>query len=75
MSNFEPTKEHLRGAPLFCFHLKHTAAESHRLLIEVYGEHAVSNPQCREWFRGFKKRDFGVQDKPRSGQPKNWLLL
>jgi len=32
----------LRTALIFCYHLKKTAAESHRMLIEAYGEHAKS---------------------------------
>ena len=26
----------------------------------------------REWFRRFKDRDFSIEDKPRSGQPKKF---
>jgi len=40
MTKFVPNKEHSRTVLIFCFHLKKTAAESYRLLGEVYGEHA-----------------------------------
>ena len=30
MSGFEPTKQHIREALLFCFNLKESAAKSHR---------------------------------------------
>ena len=42
----------------FCFNLKKTAAESQRILLEAYGEHALSEPSCREWVRKFKSGDF-----------------
>jgi len=72
MEAFVPKKQHLREALLFCFNLKKTAAESHRLLVEAYGEHALSEPSCREWFRRFKSGDFSVEDKERPGQPKKF---
>ncbi|KYM99711.1 Pleiotropic regulator 1 [Cyphomyrmex costatus] len=72
MSNFVPKKEHLREVLLFCFNLKKSAAESHRLLVEAYGEHALSETTCRDWFRKFKNNDFDVNDKKRSGQPKKF---
>lgn len=43
-------KIHLREALIFCFHLKKSAAESHRLLVEAYGEQAPADSTCREWF-------------------------
>ncbi|MBJ5565832.1 hypothetical protein JGG61_23645 [Salmonella enterica subsp. enterica serovar London] len=33
-------------ALLFCFHLKKSAAESHRLLVQAYGKHALSEATC-----------------------------
>jgi len=35
-------KASLREALFFCFNLKKSAAESHRLLVEAYGEHKCS---------------------------------
>jgi hypothetical protein len=72
MSHFEPEKHHLREALLFCFRVKKNAAESDRLPVEAYGEHALSEQTCREWFRRFKTGDFVVHDKARSGQPKKF---
>lgn len=51
---------------------KKTAAESHRLLVETYGEHALSKTQCFEWFQRFKSGGFDVRDKERPGQPKKF---
>jgi len=37
-----PKEEHFREALLFCFNHKKSVAESHRLLVEVYGRQALS---------------------------------
>lgn len=70
MSQFEPTKYHMRELLIYFFNLKKSAAESHRLLVEAYNEDALSERTCREWFQKFKKGDFDVKDKDRSGRPK-----
>ena len=49
-----PTKQHLREALLFCFNLKKSGAERHRLLCEAYGEHAPSIKNGEYWFRRSK---------------------
>lgn len=68
MSSFVPEKEHLRHALLFLFNQKKKAAESQRLLVETYGEHAPSIRTCETWFRQFKSGDFNVKDSERSGR-------
>ena len=72
MSSFVPNKHHLREVLIFCFNWKKSAAEAHRMLVEVYGESAPSDKSCREWFRRFQSGDFSVEDKERSGQPKKF---
>jgi len=47
MSSFVLKKEHLRETLLFYFNFKKSAAESHRLLMQAYGEHALSETTCR----------------------------
>ena len=59
MSNFVPEKEFLRGALLFYFNIKKTAAEGHRILVEVYGEQALAERTCQMWFARFKSGVFG----------------
>ena len=66
---FVPTKHNLREALLFCFNLKKSAADGHRLLCEAYGEHAFSIKTCEYWFRRFKSGDFNTSDKEREGRP------
>lgn len=70
MSNFEPTKEHLRHALLLFYNQKKTAAESRRLLVETYGDFAPHINTFEMWFKRFKSGQFDVKDKERPGQPK-----
>jgi len=42
------------------------------MLVEVYGDTALTNKSYKEWFRRFKDGDFSVEDKPRFGQPKKF---
>ena len=48
---------------IFCFHLEKTAAESHRLVREVYGKRAPSQDTCERWFRRFKSGDLDKKTK------------
>ena len=48
--------------------MKKSAAESHRILVEDYGEHALA--ECQNWFVRFKSGDFGLEDEECPGQPK-----
>jgi len=50
MSSFEPNKRYLRELFYF-FNLKKFAAEAHRLLVQAYGDAALSEKSCREWFK------------------------
>lgn len=67
-----PSKEYLRGILLHYFIQKKSAAEAHRILVDTYGEHALSETTCRDWFRRFKNNDFDLGDKERSGAPKKF---
>ena len=51
---------------------KKTAAEAHREHQKVYGDAALSETTCRDWFRRFKNGDFDVDDRPRGGRPKTF---
>lgn len=72
MSNFVPGNYDLWTALIFCYHLKKTAAESHRMLVEAYGEHALGKTQCFEWFKKFKSGDFDVRNEERGKPPKKF---
>ena len=71
MSDFVPNNRHLREVLIFLFHSKKTATE-HRELQKVYGDAALSETTCRDWFRRFKDGDFDVDDRPREGRPKTF---
>jgi len=68
MLRFEPNKRHLRELLIYFFNLKKSAV--HRLLVEVYGDAALSERSCHEWFQKFKNGEFDVEDNERSGRPK-----
>ena len=71
MSNFVPGNYDLRTALIFSYHLKKTAAESHRMLVEAYGEHALGKSQCFEWFKKFRSGNFDVRNEERG----TWNVL
>ena len=72
MSDFVPNNRLLREVLFFSFHSKKTEAEAHRELQKVYGDAALSETTCRDWFCRFKDGDFDVDDHPREGRPKTF---
>ena len=72
MSHFVQSNRHLRKVMIFFFHSKKTAAEAHRELQKVYGDAALSETTCRDWFRRYKDGDFNVNERPREGRPKTF---
>ena len=72
ISNFVPNNRHLLEVLILFFHSKKTAAETHRELKKVYGDAALSETTCRDWFRRFKDGDFDVDDCSREGSPKTF---
>jgi len=65
-----PGNYDLRTVLIFCYHLKKTAAESYRMLVEAYG--ALGKSQCFEWFKKFKSGDFDVKNEERGKPPKKF---
>jgi len=63
MLSFEPNKRHLQELLIYFFNLKKSAAEAHRLLVKAYGDAALSERSCREWFQKFKNGEFDVETK------------
>ncbi|KAG5314669.1 MOS1T transposase, partial [Pseudoatta argentina] len=63
---------YLRGILLHYFIQKKSAAEAHRILVQTYGDNALSDTTCRDWFRRFKNNDFQLEDKERSDAPKKF---
>jgi len=52
----------MQEALLFCFNLKKSAAEPHRMLVEAYGDNALSETTCRDWFRRFNDDNFDLSE-------------
>ncbi|GFY29007.1 mariner Mos1 transposase [Trichonephila clavipes] len=70
MSAYEPNSRYLREVLIFCFNMKKSAAEAHRMLSNTYGEAAISERTCREWFQRFKNGDFDVEEQHGGGREK-----
>ena len=60
----------MREALLFYINLKKSAAESHRMLVEAYGDNALSETTCRDWFRRFNDDNLDLSDKKRENRPR-----
>ncbi|GFX73963.1 mariner Mos1 transposase [Trichonephila clavipes] len=77
MSAYEPNSRHLREVLIFCFNMKKSAAEAHRMLSNTYSEAAITERTCREWFQRFKNGDFEVKtsmavEERRFSKMQNW---
>jgi hypothetical protein len=58
-----------RACIKFCFKLNKTAAETHRMLEEAFGEQALSQARTFQWFKRFKDSRESVEDDKHSGRP------
>lgn len=72
MASFVPNNVFLRGVLLHYFNMKKKAAESHKILVEVYGDHALAERTCQKWFARFKSGNFDLEDEERSGGPRKF---
>ena len=50
--------------------MKKFAGKSHRVLSNTYGEAAITERTCQEWFQRFKNGDFDVEDRHGGGREK-----
>jgi histone-lysine N-methyltransferase SETMAR len=53
----------------FSFKLKKTAAETHRMFKEAFGDNAMSQSKTFLWYKRFKDGRTSVDDDERSGRP------
>jgi len=55
----------MREALLFYFSLKKIGC---RMLVQTYGDNALSETTCRDWFRRFNADNFDLSDKKRENR-------
>ncbi|UYV71433.1 hypothetical protein LAZ67_8003173 [Cordylochernes scorpioides] len=72
MAIYEPKSAHLREVLLFAFNWKKSATEAHRMLEEVYSDHALSKSQCYRWFKKFQSGDFELDNEPHGKPPQKF---
>jgi len=65
MTNFKEQRICIK----FCFNLKKTVAETHRMLQEAFGDNAMSQSKTFLWYKRFKDGRTSVDDDKRSGRP------
>ena len=65
----EPTKEHFRHILYYHFRKGKNAEQVAKKLRSEYGDKALKERQCQNWFRKFRSGDFSLKDEPRSGRP------
>ena len=69
MSVYEPNSHHLWEVLIFCFNMKKSAAEVHRMLSNTYVRPLLVK-ECVERFQRFKNGDFDVEDRHSGGTEK-----
>jgi len=67
--NIQPTKEHFRHILLYYFRQGKNAEQVANKLLDLYGDKALKERQCQNWFTKFHSGDFSLKDEPRSGRP------
>ncbi|GFU82615.1 histone-lysine N-methyltransferase SETMAR [Trichonephila clavipes] len=65
----ENQKGHFRHILLFYFRKGKNASQAHKQLCAVYGNEALNERQCQNWFAKFRSGDFSLKDEKRSGRP------
>ena len=66
----ECKNEQFRHILLLCFRKGKNAAQAAKKLRDVYGDEALKDRQCQNWYDKFRSGDFSLKDEQRSGRPK-----
>ena len=64
----ENQKEHYRHILLFYFRKGKNASQARKKLCALYGDEALKERQCQNWFDKFRSSDFSLKDEKRSGR-------
>ncbi|KAK1137994.1 hypothetical protein K0M31_002485 [Melipona bicolor] len=54
---------------LYYFRKGKNASQAQKKLCAVYGDEALKERQCRNWFERFRSGDFSLKNAQRSGRP------
>ena len=54
---------------LYQFHQGKKASQATRAICSAYGEDALDERTCRNWFARFRAGDFDLEDKERTNRP------
>lgn len=60
---------HYRHILVYYFKKGKRAAEAHRKICSVYGDDALTERTCQNWFAKFHSGNFDINDAQRSGRP------
>ncbi|KAG8237202.1 hypothetical protein J437_LFUL016958 [Ladona fulva] len=64
-----------RYAIKFCSKLNKSLAETHKLIVQAYGDSALSYSQVLRWLKAFKGGREEVVNEPRTGRPSTGVSL
>ena len=65
----EEQDTHFRHILLYYFRKGKNASQAHKKLCALYGNVALKERQCQNWFAKFRSGDFSVKNAQRSGRP------
>ncbi|XP_014607008.1 PREDICTED: histone-lysine N-methyltransferase SETMAR-like [Polistes canadensis] len=67
--NMECKNEHFRNILLYYIRKGKNARQDAKKIRDVYGNEALKERQCQDWFEKFRSGDFSLKDNQRSGRP------
>ena len=66
----EPNKIHIGHCMLFLFNQGKTTTETMDQITRTYGDGVISYATVKNWFKRFRNGEYDLEDKERSGRPK-----